>query len=97
MTTLKPLSLVVSFSPDEQAIKIQNMDAAAIEALQIKKLTFPIFLDELNYRFDDEFARRLGASLIAALVVSYPDLKKYDFLTHARIEGIDGSVKPSPD
>jgi hypothetical protein len=88
MTTLKASSLVVSYSPDDETIKIQNMDAAAIEALNVKKLTFPIFWDELNYRLDDEFARRLGASLIAALVVSHPELKQYVFVTQAPIEGI---------
>ncbi len=88
MTTLKASSLVVSYSPDDETIKIQNMDAAAVEALNVKKLTFPIFWDELNYRLDDEFARRLGASLIAALVVSHPELKQYVFVTQAPIEGI---------
>jgi hypothetical protein len=97
MTTLKASSLVVSYSPDDETIKIQNMDAGAIDALNIKKLTFPIFLDELNYRLDDEFARRLGASLIAALVVSHPELKKYVFVTQAPIEGVGGSANPLPD
>jgi len=83
MATLSATSLVVSFSPDDDAIKIQNMESAAIEALNIKKLTFSIFLDEINHRLDDEFARRLGASLIAALVVSHPELKPYVFLTPA--------------
>lgn len=97
MTTLPATSLVVSFSPDDEAIKIQNMASAPIEALDIKKLTFPIFLDEINHRLDDEFARRLGASLIAALVVSHPELKQYVFLTPAPDGGKAGPANLSPD
>jgi hypothetical protein len=97
MTTLAPSALVVSYSPDDETINIQNMEAAAIHALNIKKLTFPIFLDELNHRLDDEFARRLGASLIAALVVSHPELKQYVFVTQAPIDGVDGPANPLPD
>jgi hypothetical protein len=97
MTTLEPASLVVSYSPDGETIKIQSMDAAAINALNIKKLTFPIFLDELNHRLDDEFARRLGASLISALVVSHPELKQYVFLTKPPVDELGDSASPSPD
>jgi hypothetical protein len=97
MTTLPATSLVVSYSPGDESIKIQNMESARIEALNIKKLTFPIFLDEINHRLDDEFARRLGASLIAALVVSHPELKQYVFVTQAPIDGMAKSANPSPD
>jgi hypothetical protein len=47
MSTSKPSLLVVSFSPDDEAIKIQSMDAAAIDQFKGRKLTFPVFFGRI--------------------------------------------------
>ena len=73
----KQRSLVLTYSPHTDAI-------AAVPA---NALLAPIFLEEHSHALNDEFARRLGAGLLAMLAVSNPEMKQY----------ISTTVNPLPD
>ena len=81
MSPRKPKSVVLSYSQDDEAINIQTIDATAIAGLDATKLTYPVFLEEHKHNLDDEFARKLGASILTTLAISYPMLEPYIKIT----------------
>jgi hypothetical protein len=83
MSPRRPKSVVLSYSPDEEVINIQTIDAPAILGLDVSKLTYPVFLEEHKHNLDDEFARKLGASILTTLAISYPMLEPYIKITRS--------------
>jgi hypothetical protein len=83
----KQRSLVLTYSPHTDAINIHSVSTDAIAAVPANALLAPIFLEEHSHALNDEFARRLGAGLLAMLAVSNPEMKQY----------ISTTVNPLPD
>jgi len=82
MTISHPLrSVIVDFSPSDESIRICAVKRELVETTIAQALHFPMFFDEeaarsgSNFVLDDEFARRLGAGILSALALSYPELK----------------------
>ncbi len=83
----KQRSLILTYSPDTDAINIHSVSTNAISPITSLALLCPIFLEEHGRALGDEFARRLGAGLLAMLAVSHPELKSL----------ISTTVNPLPD
>jgi hypothetical protein len=86
-TNSKPLSIVLTYSAETEAIDIQSVSTSEIASATANALTYPVFLDEHGHALNDEFARRLGAGLLALLSASHPELKPL----------ISTTVNPLPD
>ena len=71
----KQRSLVLTYSPETDAINIHSVATTAITEVTSNALLAPIFLEEHGRALNDEFARRLGAGLLAMLAVSHPEIK----------------------
>jgi hypothetical protein len=83
----KQRSLVLTYSPDTDAINIHSVSTNAVAAVTANALLAPVFLEEHGHALNDEFARRLGAGLLAMLAVSNPEMKPF----------ISTTVNPLPD
>jgi hypothetical protein len=101
MSAFHPLrSVVIDFSPADDSISVYPVERAEVERIMARALRFPVFFDEEaariddGFALDDEFARRLGASILNALALSYPDLKAILATTNGPIPR---AANPSPD
>jgi hypothetical protein len=101
MTASHPLrSVVIDFSPADDSISVYPVERTEVESIMAHALKFPVFFDEEAARvgdafaLDDEFARRLGASILNALALSYPNLKAILATTNGPIHRAAG---PSTD
>jgi hypothetical protein len=75
-TNTTPLSIVLTYSAETEAINIQSVGTFEIAtALANARMTDPVFFEEHSHALNDEFARRLGAGLLALLAVSHPEIK----------------------
>ncbi|HSY28606.1 MAG TPA: hypothetical protein VK832_13950 [Burkholderiaceae bacterium] len=83
----KQRSLVLTYSPDTDAINIHSVSTVSIAAVTASALLAPVSLEEHDHALNDEFARRLGAGLLAMLAVSNPEMKEF----------ISTTVNPLPD
>ncbi|SOE94170.1 hypothetical protein SAMN05414139_06981 [Burkholderia sp. D7] len=86
-TNRKPLSIVLTYSAETEAINIQSVSTSEIASTTANALTYPVFFEEHGHALDDEFARRLGAGLLAMLAVSHPEIRPL----------ITTTVSPLPD
>jgi len=73
----KQRSLVLTYSPETDAINIHSVSTSAVAAVTATALLAPVFLEEHAHALNDEFARRLGAGLLAMLAVTNPELKPF--------------------
>ncbi|OTP80031.1 hypothetical protein [Caballeronia sordidicola] len=73
----KQRSLVLTYSRDTDAINIHSVSTGAVAAVTATALLTPVFLGEHAHALNDEFARRLGAGLLAMLAVTNPELKPF--------------------
>ena len=87
MAPSKQRSLVLTYSPETDAINIHSVPTNAVAAVTAGALLAPVFLEEHDHVLNDEFARRLGAGLLAMLAVSNPEMKQF----------ISTTVNPLPD
>jgi len=101
MSAFHPLrSVVIDFSPTDDSISVYPVERAEVEHIMAHALKFPVFFDEEaarvgdGFALDDEFARRLGVSILGALALSYPNLKAILATTNGPIPR---TASPSPD
>ncbi|MGX7000910.1 hypothetical protein [Caballeronia sp. KNU42] len=103
MSLSQPIrSVLVDFSPDDESISLYQVKRVEVENVIAHALKYPVFFDEVaargdhGYLLDDEFARRIGAGILNALALSYPELKAIINTTNEPIPRTP-TASPSPD
>jgi hypothetical protein len=80
-----PRCVVIAYDEDEQALKICTLYRDSLAKRLDAALVVPWPLEEVDFKLDDEFARKVGGVVFGLLAVHQPELKQYI------------SVTPDPD
>ena len=85
METRPPRCVVIAYDEDEQALKICTLYRDSLAKRLEAALVVPWPLEDVDFKLDDEFARKVGGVVFGLLAVHQPELKQYI------------SVTPDPD
>ncbi|RDJ97199.1 hypothetical protein DLM46_38705 [Paraburkholderia lacunae] len=86
MIKFPPCSVVVTYDQDRQQLIFQSVEKGRIASALKGAIEMPVLLDEFEFRLDDEFARRFGASVLTLIALGQPDIKQYMTFTEAPID-----------
>jgi hypothetical protein len=81
-----PDSIIVTYAEDCQQLIVQAVEPAKLAKIVAGKLEMPIWLDEFDFRLDDAFARRLGATMLNLIALGQPEIKQYMTVTQDPID-----------
>lgn len=76
-----PRCVLVTYDEEGQQIETCTVDREAVSALKERALVVPWPLEARSFTLDDEFARRLGGTVLLLLATTQPELKKYITVT----------------
>ncbi|KVC84624.1 hypothetical protein WJ41_05000 [Burkholderia ubonensis] len=79
MANHPPYSVILSFTGD--SFDVRAVEKEKIAASIADSLAIPILLDEFGYKLDDEFARRLGVTMLNLIALGQPDIKQFMSVT----------------
>lgn len=88
MSTRKPKSIVVSYSPDNRELTFQTVEDSRLQPM-LTGTVYPILLDDFGGQIDDEFARRFGVAILNCLALYKPELKALMSVTEQPISPPD--------
>ncbi|MFM0221273.1 hypothetical protein [Paraburkholderia dipogonis] len=86
MTNHPPYSVVLTYSEESQQLIMQAVDSAKLAPLVADVMEVPFFLDNDEFRFDDELARQLGVVVLNVIAAGRPSLKQYLSVTQHPID-----------
>ncbi|CAN7750211.1 hypothetical protein [Paraburkholderia terricola] len=86
MVNHSPYSVVLTYTDDPRQLTIQAVDSCIVTPLVAGKMAVPFFVDEEEFRFDDELARQLGVAMLNLIAAGRPDVKKCLALTQRPID-----------
>ena len=76
MVNHPPYTVVLTYLDDPPQLTIQALDSALVAPLIEGAMAVPVFLDDEDFEFDDERARRLGVAMLNLIAAGRPDVKK---------------------
>jgi hypothetical protein len=79
-------SIVLSYDEDTQQLNVQLVERAKLAPLLVGSFKAPIPLDDFGLRLDDEFARRLGVTMLNLVSLGQPAIKLYMTATQHPID-----------
>lgn len=81
-----PYSVVLTYTENPPQVTMQAVAAAHLAPLVDGIMEIPFFLDEDEFKFDDELARQLGVAVLNVIAAGRPDLKQYLTVTQHPID-----------
>ncbi|HZZ02878.1 hypothetical protein [Paraburkholderia sp.] len=81
-----PYSVVLTYTEDPQQLIMQAVDSARLAPLLAGSMEVPFFLDEDEFKFDDELARQLGVAVLNVIAAGRPGIKQCLALTQHPID-----------
>lgn len=86
MVNHPPYTVVLTYTDDPRQLTIQAVDSSLVAPLVAGNMEVPFFLDDEEFRFDDELARQLGVAMLNLIAAGRPGVKKYLTLTQHPID-----------
>ncbi|NPT55880.1 hypothetical protein [Paraburkholderia elongata] len=96
MANHPPYSMVLTYTEDPKQLIMQAVNSARLAPVVRGIMEVPFFLDDEEFKFDDELARQLGVAMLNTIALGRPDIKQHLNVTPHPIdkpnsaEGIDG-------
>ncbi|HEX7910965.1 MAG TPA: hypothetical protein VF534_23145 [Paraburkholderia sp.] len=87
MANHPPYSVVLTYTENPHQLTMQAVDSARLGPLVAGSMEVPFFLDEDEFKFDDELARQLGVAMLNVIAAGRPELKQYLALTQHPLDG----------
>ncbi|MFM0159413.1 hypothetical protein [Paraburkholderia sediminicola] len=81
-----PYSLVLTYSEDPKQLIMQAVDSARLAPVVRGVMEVPFFLDDEEFKFDDELARQLGVAMLNTIALDRPDIKQHMNVTQHPID-----------
>ena len=91
MVNHPPYTVVLTYTDEPRQLTMQAVDSALVAPLIEGKMAVPFFLDDEEFRFDDELARQLGVAMLNVIAAGRPEVRQQLNLTQHPIE------RPSED
>jgi hypothetical protein len=85
-----PYSVVLTYTEDPQQLIMQAVDSARLAPVLAGSMEVPFFLDEEEFKFDDELARQLGVAMLNAIAAGRPEVQQRLALTQHPIDKSSG-------
>ena len=86
MAKNSPYSMVLTYTEDPQQLIMQAVDSVRLAPLLGGIMDVPFFVDDQEFKFDDELARQLGVAMLNVIALSRPDLKQYLTVTQHPVD-----------
>ena len=77
MVNHPPYTVVLTYTDDPRQLTIQAVDSATVAPLVAGKMAVPFFVDEEEFKFDDELARQLGVIVLNLIAAGRPEVKQH--------------------
>ena len=87
MVNHPPYTVVLTYTDEPRQLTMQAVDSVLVAPLIEGKMAVPFFLDDEEFRFDDELARRLGVAMLNVIAAGRPEVRQHLNLTQHPIEG----------
>jgi hypothetical protein len=86
-----PYSMVLTYTESPQQLIMQVVDSARLAPLVAGIMEVPFFLDDQEFKFDDELARQLGVAVLNVIAAGRPELKQRLTLTQHPLDGSESA------
>lgn len=86
MANHPPYSLVLTYTEDPRQLVMQAVDSARRLRSSRELWKYRFFLDDDDFKFDDELARQLGVAALNVIAAGRPDIKHCLALTQHPID-----------
>ena len=81
-----PYSMVLTYTEDPKQLIMQAVDSAKLATVVRGVMEVPFFLDDEEFKFEDELARQLGVAMLNTVALGRPDIKQHLNVTQHPIE-----------
>ncbi|MFM0014439.1 hypothetical protein PQR46_15030 [Paraburkholderia sediminicola] len=81
-----PYSMVLTYTEDPKQLIMQAVDSARLATVVRGVMEVPFFLDDEEFKFDDELARQLGVAMLNTIALGRPDIKQHLNVTQQPID-----------
>ncbi|NKJ48150.1 hypothetical protein CIC12_15660 [Burkholderia sp. SG-MS1] len=81
-----PYSVVLTYTEDPQQLIMQAVDSARLAPLKSGIMEVPFFVDDEEFKFDDELARQLGVAMLNVIALGRPDINQHLAVTQEPID-----------
>ncbi len=68
---------VITYDEDTPQLGVQLVEPAKLGPAAAAAFKAPILLDDFDFKLDDEFARRFGASMLSLIALGQPGIKHF--------------------
>ncbi|WGS53697.1 hypothetical protein LFL96_21875 [Paraburkholderia sp. D15] len=84
-----PYSVVLTYTEEPQQLIMQAVDTTKLASVLAGCMEVPFFLDDEEFRFDDELARQLGVAMLNVLAAGRPQIEQRLTLTQHPLDRPD--------
>ncbi|NIF55827.1 MULTISPECIES: hypothetical protein [Burkholderiaceae] len=81
MQPKRPTCIITLHDEETQTISHHHVAQSAITSAMAKSTSFDVPIADFGYTLDDEFARKLGATILLTLAGRYPSLQSHLAIT----------------